>query len=395
MLNMSRKKILILGCDGYIGFPLTLRCLHNNHIVHGIDNFHRRENVKWLGSVSATDITTPKQRESDLSMIGDYTFHNIDITKNFNYLEKLIGRHKFDVIVNLAHNPSAAFSMISRDTANYVIENNYIGTSNILWAIKHHSPDSHYITIGTTGEYDHTIGVDIEEGYFKFNHKNRTSSKCLFPRQGNSIYHCSKIASTYLIDYLTRIWKLRCTDVMQSIVFGLYTPEMDKYKQVNRCDTDECFGTVINRFVVQALLGEPLTIYGHGMHQRAFLSLNDSIQALEIAINNPATPGDVQTWNQLSEWHSMLVIADMVKNIIPSKVTHVPSPRNEFTGGHYYNYVTDNLKSFGYTPTRSISEEIEYMSKKIKITDKNREILRSVVYPKVMFGNVQLHNSDK
>jgi len=387
-MTIKRQKVLILGWDGYIGFPLTLRCLHNRCIVHGVDNYNRRNQVKSQGSVSATNITSPNDRISDLSMMGDFTSHVFDISEKngSNYLENMVARHKFDTIVNLAHNPSAPYSMINKDTAGGVLKNNIIGTNDILWAIKKHSPDTHYITIGSTGEYDHTIGVDIEEGYFSFDHKGRKSKKCLFPRQGNSIYHCSKIASTYLIDYLTRVWSLKCTDIMQSIVFGLYTPEMISYRQINRCDTDDCFGTVLNRFVVQAMLGEPLTIFGHGKHQRAFLSLNDSIQALEIAINNPAEPGKVQTWNQLSDWYSIEGIAEMVKKSIDNtKTTSIDSPRKEFTGGHYYHFETNNLTELGYTPTRNIPEEIDYMTKAISITPKNRETLMSVITPKVDF----------
>lgn len=383
---MKRQKILILGYDGYIGFPLTLRCLHNGHVVHGVDNYSRRVAVKEIGSISATKILSPNDRISDLSMIGDFTAHSFDVSADQNQLEKLISRNKFDTIVNLAHNPSAPYSMIDNQHSVHVIQNNVVGTNNILWAIKQHSQDTHYITIGSTGEYDHTIGVEIEEGYFRFEHNGKTSKECLYPRQANSIYHATKVASTYLIDYLARIWALHCTDVMQSIVYGLYTVEMEKYKQVNRCDTDDCFGTVINRFVVQSLIKEPMTIFGYGKHQRAFLSLNDSVQALEIAINNPAQPGKVQTWNQLSEWHSIESVSEMVRNAIPgSSVKHIDSPRKEFTGGHYYNFVTDKLKGFGYEPTRTISEEIEYMKNTIKIDSNNIDILRSVVKPKVEF----------
>lgn len=383
---MKRKKILILGYDGYIGFPLTLRCLHNGHVVHGVDNYSRRANVRAVGSTSATNITSAKERISDLSVIGDFTAYDFDVNENNNHLDKLIQRNQFDTIVNLSHNPSAPYSMVDKNHANEVLTNNIIGTNNILWAIKGFSPHTHYVTIGTTGEYDHTIGVDIEEGYFQFEKDGKTSKKCLFPRQGNSVYHCSKIASTYLIDYLTRIWGLKCTDIMQSIIYGLYTPEMDIYKQVNRCDSDDCFGTVINRFVVQALLGAPMTVFGYGMHQRAFLSIADSIQALEIAINNPALPGTVQTWNQLSEWHTINELTDIVKEVIPcTAIINIESPRKEFTGGHYYNLKSDNLKNLGYVPTRTIQEEIKYMIEKIKITDKNREILESVVQPRVIF----------
>lgn len=211
----------------------------------------------------------------------------------------------------------------------------------------------------------------------------------LIRRKGKVVW-CgnSKTASTYLIDYLARAWQLRCTDVQQSVVFGSYTDEIDKHKIYTRLDSDEAFGTVINRFIVQALLGEPLTIYGEGEHKRGFIALNDSIQALMIALENPAKVGHVQVWNQLSEWHSMNAIAEWIKYVgnkmgIKVKTKHIPTPRMEHTGGHYYYYVTKKLRSLGYKPTRTIEQEIEYTMKVLENQDLNA--LRNVVIPEINF----------
>lgn len=385
-IRMKDKTILILGSDGYIGYPLSLRCVKNGAFVIGIDNGHRRACVSAMNSVSATNISSLQERDEICHNMGSWKPFKCDA--NSETTSRIIEKFKPDIIINLAHNPSAPWSMRSKETAENVLRNNVLNTNSLLWDIHRYSPDSHYITIGSTGEYNHTINVDIEEGYFTFDHNGRTSKKCLFPREANSIYHSSKIASTYLIDYLTRLWGLRCTDIMQSVVFGLYTPECDRWRDWTRLDSDDAFGTVINRFVVQSLLGEPMTMYGHGKHQRAFLSLNDSIQALEIAINNPAKAGEVQTWNQLSEWHSIEYIADVVKKVISgARVESIPSPRKEFTGGHYYNYVSDILPSLGYKPTRTIEEEIEYMVKVVTpmISERKKEILRKVIKPQVQF----------
>jgi len=383
--KMKRQVILVVGWDGYIGFPLTLRLLTEGHVVYGIDNYSRRRCVEEIGSISATDISTPQDRRELLYKLGNFTHKDLDIVNDNELVDKLIQRVKPDTIINLGHNPSAPYSQIDKNHANYVLQNNIIGTNNILWSIKEHCPDCHYLTIGSTGEYNHSINVDIEEGYFAFQHNGRTSKKCLFPREGNSIYHCSKISNTYIIDYLARLWNLRCTDVMQSVVFGIYTPECDKWKEYTRLDTDDCFGTVINRFVIQSLIGMQMTIYGHGMHSRAFLSLNDSIQALMIAVNNKPQPGDVQTWNQLSEWHSINDISDMVKKSIPnSKVVHIESPRKEFTGGHYYKYKNNKLYNFGYKPTRTIQDEIRYIVENVNVSNK-LDALTKVVKPKVIF----------
>ena len=382
---MKRKVVLLIGYDGYIGFPLALRLLTEGHVVYGIDNYSRREAVKELNSISTTDISSPYERREIMYKLGNFTHKDLDIIKDADLVDKLIKRINPDTIINLGHNPSAPYSQIDRIHANYVLQNNIIGTNNLLWSIHEHCPECHYITVGSTGEYNHNINVDIEEGYFTFEHNDRQSRKCLFPREANSSYHGSKIASTYLIDYLARLWDLKCTDVMQSVVFGIYTPELDKWGEQTRLDTDDAFGTVLNRFVIQALIGVPMTVFGNGMHQRAFLSLNDSIQALMIAVNNPAKNGEVQSWNQLSEWHSINDLTDMVCSIIPdSKIKHIESPRKEFTGGHYYNYKTDKLKELGYEPSRSIQDEIKYIIENVNLVDKIDKLL-TVVEPKINF----------
>jgi UDP-sulfoquinovose synthase len=281
--------------------------------------------------------------------------------------------------------------MKSIDHAGAVLSNNILGTNNILWNIKEVVPECHYITIGTAGEYDHYCNIDIEEGYTSFEHKGRQSNELMFPRRPGSIYHTSKTASTYLIDYLARAWNLKCTDVMQGIVFGMYTDEIAESNIYSRLDSDEAGGTVINRFVIQSILGVPLTIYGQGDHQRGFLSLNDSVQALMLAVNNPAEEGYVQVWNQLSEWCSINSIAEMVSVIgrncfgLEVEKKWIDTPRMEYTGKHYYHYVTDKLKNLGYDPTRKIEQEISYMLENLLPMKDELFPLENVVEPKIKF----------
>jgi UDP-sulfoquinovose synthase len=321
---------------------------------------------------------------------GEFNFEYLSVSIQGNYLNHLIRDYKPDAIFNLAHNPSAPYSMKSRLHAEQVLENNIFGTNNVLWSIKEHCPDCHYITIGTAGEYDHYSNIDIEEGYFSFKHKGRKSNRMMYPRRPGSIYHTSKTASTYLIDYLTRAWNLKCTDVMQGVVFGAYTDEINKHKIYSRFDFDEAGGTVINRFCVQAVLGIPLTIYGNGEHKRSFLSLNDCIQALMIALKNPAQEMVVQTWNQLSEWHSMNDIAQMVIEVgkemeMDVKAQYIDTPRAEFTGKHYYNFITENLTKKGYKPTRTIKEEIKYCLGILSKYKKSLDKFKNVVLPSIKF----------
>jgi UDP-sulfoquinovose synthase len=379
---------MLLGCDGYIGNALTQRLLMKGHTVIGVDNFARRKWVNEMKSFSATPILSMRRKYKLFKYLGDFMFYCCDVAEDPDYVVKIIKRHCPDTIVNLAHLPSGPYSQISRDHANYNLRNNVVGTNNLLWAIRENCSDAHYITIGTTGEYDHYSNIDIEEGYTKIRLNGRESNEVIYPRRPASIYHASKVASTYLIDFLARTWSLRCTDIMQAIVFGCYTDEIHETRLYSRFDSDESAGTVLNRFMVQAVLDVPLTVYGAGRHQRGFLSLNDSVQALEIAIANPAKKGHVQVWNQLSEWHSMNDVANAVQSVLAKKrvyvkINHIKSPRTEYTGDHYYKYKTDKLRGFGYKPTRTIEEEIEYVYDLLSEYKENLYPLKDVVLPKI------------
>ena len=384
------KTVLVAGCDGYIGNALTQRLLKEGYVVVGVDNFLRRFWIEHdMKSKSATPILDMEVKSKKFNKINKFHFYNIDISKESMVisLTNILEMHKPDIIVNLAHIPSGPYSQISRDHATKTLENNILGTNNMLWLMNKIVPDCHYITIGTTGEYDHYSNIDIEEGYIKINHKGRESVEMIYPRRPGSIYHTSKTGSTYLIDFLCRTWQLKCTDVQQSVVFGVYTDDIDKSKIYSRLDSDEAGGTVINRFIVQTLLGIPLTIYGEGKHQRGFISLNDSVQALMIAVKNEPERGHVQVWNQLSEWHSMNEIAGMVVEVAESRgmaisSQHIPSPRTEYTGNHYYKYSTEKLASFGYKPTRTILEEVDYVFDVLAESNDYYD-LKDVVIPKI------------
>lgn len=368
------KTILLLGYDGYIGWALLQRLIKEGHKIVCVDDLHRRYNVDEMGSFSAVPIQSIEERDKWLKWQSTnvWTYHLDYVTDQKVFETLLFGNFNFDVVINLAHQPSGPFSQVSRDHAEYTLFNNYIGTNLILWLIKEYCPNAHYITIGSTGEYEHNLDIPIEEGYFTL---PGASKESIFPRRTNSIYHASKIASTYLIDTLSRMWNIKCTDIQQAVVFGAYTDEIDKSKMYTRFDSDAAFGTVVNKFCLQSVLGQSLTIYGKGEHNRGFLTINDSIQALMIAINNDdinefyGSDGfRPRVWNQLSFWLSINELAEKVKFIAKDSfginvgVNHIDNPRHENTEKpKHYSYRTDVLKSYGYVESRTLDEEIEYV----------------------------------
>lgn len=367
------KNVLLIGFDGYIGWALLQRLVEGNYHITCIDNLIRRDLVHDMHSNSALPIQPVYSRINWMtSMYSNVEFHIEDYLLDDHALDWIFNSKKFDTVINLAHQPSGPYSQKSYEAANFTLQNNILGTNKLLWLIKKHCPEAHYITIGSTGELDHTLDIPIEEGYFTL---ENASAKSIFPRRTNSIYHVSKIANTYLIDSLARMWNIKCTDIMQAVVFGSYTDEIDKSKNFTRLDCDTAFGTVCNRFMVQAVLGKDLTVYGMGEHNRGFIALNDSIQALMIAIENDSEEDfssdySPRVWNQLSFWTSINELAYAVRRIalkefnINVNIVHVNNPRHEKTEApRHYSYKTDILNSYGYIPSRSLEEELVYTMK--------------------------------
>ena len=381
------KNVLLIGCDGYIGHALTLRLLEKGYSVFGIDDFQRRNHVNEMGSFSALPIDSIFTREKNLEdLFGhNYTFLRYDIS-NYNALSEL-NLPVPDVVVNLAQQPSAPFSLKSQGHATSTTINNLVGTINVLYYMKEFCPDAHLIQIGSMGEYDHAQGIDIAEGVFDFEFRGKVSKNAIFPRRPGSYYHASKVAATYYIDAACRWWGLTATDIMQGVVYGNWTPEIEKYGFNTRLDSDECFGTVINRFLVQAVIGEPLTIFGEGHQKRGYLALNDSIQCLMLAIENPPDKGEYRTWNQLDTVHTVNELAtEVVLNGLIANIDtqNIPSPRAEKTGlFDHYHVDTDKLKYLGFKPTRNLRDEIHWTLKELLKVKDELYPLAEVVMPKI------------
>ena len=373
--------ILILGIDGYIGWPLANHLKGLGHTVTGIDNFSRRYRVERCGSRSLIPISTIPQRQK-LFDIKDNTLHFVNSFSN-----------DVDVIIHLAEQPSAPWSMVDRQQAATTQRQNVLGTLNVLWLMREFCPDAHLIKLGSMGEYG-TPGCDIPEGFIpkdclyddrdphacSFNRLKTPTLSCPmqglpFPKSPGSFYHLSKVHDTHNVKFACDIWGLKATDVLQGIVFGV----MDD----TRFDYDEHFGTVINRFCTQAVAGIPLTVYGSGGQTRGYLPLRDSIECLTLAIDNPPKNGEYRVFNQFATTYTVNDIARKVcfANHRDSNVWYknIENPRIE-QEGHYYNPKCEKLRVLGYNPKWNLVEELAGILKTIR-PHKDR-IIKDVIYPK-------------
>jgi UDP-sulfoquinovose synthase len=258
-----------------------------------------------------------------------------------------------EAVVHYAEQPSAPYSMRSRDAAVETQYTNVIGTLNLLWAIRDKVPDCHLVKLGTMGEYG-TPNIDIEEGFIEIHHKGR-SDVLPFPKLPGSLYHLSKVHDSYNIHFACRIWGLRATDLNQGVVYGIETDESAEDERLaTRFDYDQYFGTVLNRFCVQAVIGHPLTVYGEGGQTRGFLNIRDTLQCVELAVKNPADLGEFRVFNQFTEQFSVAELAELVKRSaaeldIPVEIKRFPNPRVE-AESHYYNAANTKLRDLGLEP---------------------------------------------
>lgn len=334
------------------------------HAVSGIDSFERRKNVQDLGSDSAIPILDMEERISSFKRIHgkDISFYPGNLL-DYDFLQQVVKEVKPDSIVHLAEQPSAPFSMIDREHAIYTQHNNIEGTLNVLFAMKEYVPDCHLVKLGTMGEYG-TPNVDIPEGFFEIEFRGR-KDMLPFPRQPGSLYHLSKVHDSGNVHFACRMWRLRSTDVMQGVVYGTRTAEMVDDSLMTRFDFDEWFGTVINRYCAEAVIGYPLTPYGSGGQKRGFIDLIDSVQCMRIAVENPPAKGEYRVFNQLDEIYSVSELANYVAQVgkklrLDVKIQPLSNPRIE-KEDHYYKVDRQHLRDLGFIPTRRVTETVEIM----------------------------------
>ena len=344
-------RILILGGDGYLGWPTALHLSARGHDVAVADSFVRRAWDEELGVDSLVPIATLEERVRTWEELSgkELPVYVGDLCDG-DFVEKMFRDFDPDTVVHYAEQSSAPYSMLDRQHAVYSQTNNVVGTLNVLYAIAAHNRDIHLVKLGTMGEYG-TPNIDIEEGWLEVTHRGR-SDRVLFPKRPGSFYHLSKVHDSHNIEFACRIWGLRATDLNQGVVYGQETEETGLHPALaTRFDYDGIFGTVLNRFTIQAVLGHPLTVYGHGGQTRGLINIVDTVQCIRLAAEHPAEAGEFRVFNQFTEQMSVMQIAETVAAAYPGecRVEHVDNPRVELEE-HYYRAAHTGLLDLGLVP---------------------------------------------
>lgn len=351
-------RVFIAGIDGYLGWPLALRLTSRGHTVFGLDDMSRRRRVSEAGGASGIQILQPLQR-SDVA--GEIFKREIGIrigtVLDHKELLLILEIVRPDCIVHLGEIPSAPYSMASRANAIETVNSNVVGTINLLWAMRKVCPNSAIVKLGTMGEFG-TPPCPIPEGDVDMVTPDGGIAKnAMFPRDPGSIYHATKVADTVNIRMLCKIWGFRATDIQQGVVYGVSTPEIEKSPAhlATRFDFDATWGTAINRFCAQAIVGIPITPYGHGGQKRGFLPLEHSINCMTLIIENPPQAGEYRSINQFEDAYTISNIAERVSSVAEEALGYTPqvspieNPRVE-AEDHFYEPEVKFLKEIGYTP---------------------------------------------
>ncbi len=360
--------ILVLGGDGYLGWPTALYLSRRGHRVGVVDNFARRGYDLEMGVDSLVPIVNLQQRVRRWHEISDLAIDVFvgDLT-DASFVSETLASFKPEAVVHFAEQRSAPYSMIDRKHAVYTQVNNVAGTLNLLYAIAEQNRDIHLVKLGTMGEYG-TPNIDIEEGYIEITHRGRTDV-LPYPKQPGSFYHLSKVHDSANIMFACRIWGIRATDLNQGIVYGHQTEETVLHPDLaTRFDYDGVFGTVLNRFCVQAVTGHPLTVYGAGGQTRGMLNILDTLACVELALHHPADPGEFRVFNQFTESFSVQEMAELVvaEYSGDAVIEHSQDPRVE-KEDHYYRAAHTKLLDLGLNPHLLTSSVIQSM---LAVTDK-------------------------
>ena len=358
-------RILVLGGDGFCGWPAALHLSQLGHDVDIVDNLSRRRIDGELGTDSLTPIRTPEERIAAWQEVTGKTigFHPTDIAQDYDGLVALLARTRPDVIVHFAEQRAAPYSMKSPVQKRYTIDNNVNATHNVLAALVETGIDAHLVHLGTMGVYGYgTAGMRIPEGYLDVKVAGEDADGAptgelidqtiLYPTNPGSIYHMTKVLDQHLFAFYAKNDKLRITDLHQGIIWGTNTAETQLDERlVNRFDYDGDYGTVLNRFLMQAAVGYPLTVHGTGGQTRAFIHITDMVRCIALAIENPPAGGErVKIINQLTETHRVRDLAQLICEITDAQMELVPNPRQESAENDLYAS-NDTFLDLGLEPT--------------------------------------------
>ena len=331
-------KIMVLGGDGFCGWPTALHLSQKGHEIMIIDNLSRRKIDVELEVESLTPIKPLSNRLAAWKEVSgkDIIFENCDIAHNYMRLLYLMEKFEPDAIVHFAEQRAAPYSMKSSWHKRYTVDNNINATSNVLAAIVEYGGAPHLVHLGTMGVYGYgTAGMKIPEGYLNVkidtDDGKQISQEILYPANPGSIYHMTKTQDQLLFAFYNKNDNLRITDLHQGIVWGTQTKETKRDERlINRFDYDGDYGTVLNRFLMQAAVGYPLTVHGTGGQTRAFIHIQDTVRCIEMAISNPPQTGErVRIMNQMTETHRVRDLAKMIADKTGATIENVPNPRQE------------------------------------------------------------------
>ena len=332
-------KIIVFGGDGFCGWPTALHLSNLGHEITIVDNLSRRQIDADLGIESLTPIASMETRIDAWRDTNERTieFVNIDIAEDYEALRSLLERLNADALVHFAEQRAAPYSMRGSREKRYTVSNNLNATHNILCAIVETQCALHVVHLGTMGVYGYnSTETELPEGYLTVEvgtdcEGQRVTRDILYPSDPGSIYHLTKCQDQLLFYYYNKNDGIRTTDLHQGVVWGTNTSECSQDDRlINRFDYDGDYGTVLNRFLMQAAIGHPLTVHGTGGQTRAFIHIRDTVRCIQIALENPPQIGDrVQVFNQMTEIYSVRALAKLVSELTGAQITYLDNPRNE------------------------------------------------------------------
>lgn len=393
--------ILILGGDGYLGWPTAMYFSQRGYDVTVVDNYFRRNACTELDTGMLYPVPNLVERAK---IWYEKTGREIKVVisdlANPEAMRKIFdGRLEYqwaqdyrytgipETVVHYAEQPSAPYSLIDYHYADVTLINNLRVSNNLLWAVRDFARDTHIIKLGTMGEYG-TPNIDIEEGWLDIEHQGR-KDKFLFPRQASSLYHTTKIMDTDLMWFGVRMWNLKVTDLMQGPVYGIETEESAIDPRLRTIfNYDEIFGTIVNRFVTQAVVGYPLTVYGGGGQTRGYLNIKDTLQCIHASEKTPAKAGELRIFNQIMETFSVNQLAELTQSVGAERghtveIEAVPNPRKE-AEEHYYNPTFQGLADIGVEP-HYLTDEV--MNELFDVVERYRENVREeVIFRGIKWG---------